>query len=241
MVISTLTVGIKKPALHKNIIIYNSDYIIVEQEEKPDIVKTEKTALKPVQTETKKTEVNNNTAVKKQTKTPKTLPVEKEEKKQVKKETPKQVKETKKETEKKENVKPVETKPVVSVQTEVNETEEETILWNKWRSDIQNQIMRDVKLPIMQEGITFKFSFDVNKYGKVSNIKTYSLDPAYTHYAIEYIAPVIRSYQGKNILNFPEGSKRYSTTAQGAWKISKTTKYSSPKDFNDKETIIKNN
>ena len=38
--------------------------------------------------------------------------------------------------------------------------EQEVILWNKWRSDLQNQIMRDVRLPIVQEGTVFKFSFE---------------------------------------------------------------------------------
>ena len=118
--------------------------------------------------------------------------------------------------------------------------EEELILWNKWRSDLQNKIMQDVKLPIIQEGIVFKFSFDVDKYGKITNIKTWSTTTEYTPYAIQYIAPVIRSYQGKDILNFPAGSKRFSTTAQGAWKISKSVKYSTPQDYSDTEKITGN-
>ena len=128
---------------------------------------------------------------------------------------------------------------IVQKNTEPKELtpEEEVILWNKWRSDLQNKIMNDVKLPSIQEGIIFKFSFDVDKYGKINNVKTWSTTPAYTPYAIQYIAPVIRSYQGKEILNFPEGSKRFTTTAQGAWKISKTTKYSTPQDYSDTEKI----
>ncbi len=128
---------------------------------------------------------------------------------------------------------------IVQKNTEPKELteEEEVILWNKWRSDLQNKIMNDVKLPSIQEGIIFKFSFDVDKYGKINNVKTWSTTPEYTPYAIQYIAPVIRSYQGKEILNFPQGSKRFTTTAQGAWKISKTAKYSTPKDYSDTEKI----
>ncbi len=128
---------------------------------------------------------------------------------------------------------------IVQKSTEPKELteEEEVILWNKWRSDLQNKIMNDVKLPSIQEGIIFKFSFDVDKYGKINNVKTWSTTPEYTPYAIQYIAPVIRSYQGKEILNFPQGSKRYTTTAQGAWKISKTAKYSTPQDYSDTEKI----
>ncbi len=116
--------------------------------------------------------------------------------------------------------------------------DEEVILWNKWHSNIQNKIMSDVKLPVIQEGIVFKFSFDADKYGRISNLKTWSTTPAYTPYAIQYIAPVIRSYQGKEILNFPAGSKRFVTTVQGGWKISKTVKYSTPQDYSDTEKII---
>ena len=98
--------------------------------------------------------------------------------------------------------------------------------------------MSDVKLPIMPEGTIFKFSFDVDRYGKISNVKTWSLTPAYTPYAIQYIAPVIRGYQGRDILNFPEGSNRFSTTVEGGWKISQTAKFSTPEDFKDAERVI---
>ena len=111
------------------------------------------------------------------------------------------------------------------------------ILWNKWRSDLQNQIMSDVKLPTVAKGTIFRFSFEVDKYGKISNIKTWSENSMYTPYAIQYIAPVIRSYQGKDILNFPKGSNRYTTTVEGGWKISDKTKFSTPDDFEDVEKI----
>ena len=35
--------------------------------------------------------------------------------------------------------------------------QEEEIEWNKWRSNLQNQIMKDVKLPIIPQGTVFKF------------------------------------------------------------------------------------
>ena len=115
--------------------------------------------------------------------------------------------------------------------------EQEEIAWNVWRSNLQNQIMKDTHLPSVPNGTIFRFSFDVDKYGKVSNIQTYSDTKMYTPYAIQYIAPVIRGYQGKSILNFPAGTARVTTTAKGAWKISSNTKYSTPKDFNDTEVI----
>lgn len=125
--------------------------------------------------------------------------------------------------------------PAVKVLTE----QEELIAWNKWRSNLQNQLMRDSKLPILPYGTVFKISFNVDKSGKVSNIQTYSTNSKYTPYAIEYIAPVIRSYQGKAILEFPAGSKRTTTTFTGGWKISQSEKYSNPSDYNDIEKVVK--
>ena len=130
-------------------------------------------------------------------------------------------------------VKTVEKTPTTTVLTK----EQEEILWNVWRSNIQNQIMKDTHLPTVPNGTVFRFSFVVDKFGKISDIQTYSDTKAYIPYAIQYIAPVIRSYQGKNILNFPTGTKRTVTTVKGAWKISNSTRYSTPNDYNDTEVI----
>lgn len=115
--------------------------------------------------------------------------------------------------------------------------QEEAIAWNKWRSNLQNQIMRDSRLPNVPNGTIFRFSFSVDKYGKVTNVQTWSETSAYTPYAIQYIAPVIRSYQGRAILNFPAGSNRITTDVKGSWRISANAKYSTPQDYNDIEKI----
>ncbi|MBQ7450280.1 hypothetical protein IJS77_02590 [bacterium] len=117
--------------------------------------------------------------------------------------------------------------------------QEEEIAWNVWRSNLQNKILRDVKLPTIPMGTVFKVSFDVDKYGKITNLQTWSADSRYTPYVIEFVAPVIRSYQGKPILDFPTGSQRTKTTFTGAWKIASSVKYSSPSDYNDTERILK--
>ena len=124
-----------------------------------------------------------------------------------------------------------ETEPVVLT------AQQEEIAWNKWRSNLNNQIMKDSKLPTMPNGIIFKYKFTVDKYGKVTNVQTTSTTPGYTPYAIQFIAPVIRSYQGRSILNFPAGSKRLSTEVSGAWKISNNSKLSTPDDYHDIEKI----
>ena len=138
---------------------------------------------------------------------------------------------------KQQTAKPKPQQPVKTAAQIAKEEQEELVLWNKWRSDLQNRIMTDVKLPLVKQGTVFKFSFDVDKYGKISNISTWSTDTAYTPYAIQYIAPVIRSYQGRDFMNFPAGSNRVTTTVSGAWRISDKTTYSTPSDFKDVEKI----
>lgn len=267
LIIATLFVSVQKPKMHKAAFIYNSDYKIVNdvpevKEEKniPTITKTEytKSSQKKLQENIKNEVVQkpvyNKTVEKKEFKNQKnTVLVSKEQvkpeviKKEVKKEAPKAIT-VQTETKKSEPVQKSENK-VVQKTVEVQKTEQKTpqtitreqeeILWNVWRSNLQNQIMKDTSLPVVPNGTVFRFSFDVDKYGKVSNIQTYSDTKQYTPYAIQHIAPVIRSYQGKNILNFPSGTNRLTTTVKGAWKISANTKYSTPKDYNDTEIINK--
>lgn len=229
------------PVMHKNIMIYNYEFKVptVTQEttrtikeelpSKTNTVKTEKSTITEKSAKTKQiTATNiNQTKNKNLTKQTNKTITKNNNSNTINKTTT--VTETIPETKKTEIVK--------VTQTQNNNAEEELILWNKWRSDIQNQIMNDVKMPIIKEGTIFKFSFEVDKYGRITNIKTWSTDPIYTAFAIQYIAPVIRSYQGKSILNFPTGSNRFNTIVEGGWKISKTLKYSTPEDFKDTEVI----
>ena len=259
LVVSTVCVCVKKPEMHKTFVVYNSEYKIIQEPEaspevmsehimeqpvqtsparvvvqqrvvsepvvqkKPQQVKTTtvKQTAKPVQT---KTQTATTTPPKQTTQAVKTetAPV------QVKTETtPKPVQQT--------SVRQ-ETQPV---QQKVLTQQEEEIAWNKWRSNLQNRIMEDVRLPLIPNGVVFKFTFTVDKYGKISNVQTWSTTPGYTPYAIQYIAPVIRSYQGRSILNFPEGSQRVTTNVAGGWKIADKSHYSSPQDYHDVEKIVK--
>lgn len=134
--------------------------------------------------------------------------------------------------------------PAVKVQTptatKVLTPKEEEIAWQIWRSNLQNKIMQDAKLPNVPQGTIFKFTFDVDRYGKVTNIHTSCTNNVqYTPYAIQYIAPVIRAYQGRSILNFPEGSKRQTTSFVGSFKVSNSSRYSTAGDYRDTERIIK--
>ena len=131
-----------------------------------------------------------------------------------------------------------ETKPASSAQKQLTEEELEIIAWNKWRSDLQNQLMRDSKIsaPI---GTRFMFSFTVDKFGTITNLKTWSSNPSYTPTAVRVIKPILLGYQGKAILNFPTNSKRITTNVEGGFTMAYTSNYSKPSDYNDYERIKK--
>lgn len=114
--------------------------------------------------------------------------------------------------------------------------QEEIIAWNRWRSNLQNQVMKDapVRAPI---GTVFKFSFTVDKKGNMSNIKVWSENPNYTNLGITVIKPVLVGYAHKPILEFPQGTKRNITNVRGGYVISTKTKYSRPDDYSDYEKV----
>ena len=270
LIVSTFSICVTKPDLHKNVIVYDSDYTLVTEEEvktetkeipvmempvnpvekttvntknvgqaMPDknlISKTTKVETKtnPTQTKTVKQTVSKpqmQTVIKPVTKTVQ-KPVVKE---VVKIEQPK--------VEQKVTVNPTPQSPPSrsgeASRSKVLTPQEETIAWNIWRSNLTNKIMQDTKLPNIPNGTVFQFSFTVDKYGKVTNVQTGANPANYTPYAIQYIAPVIRSYQGRSILNFPEGTARISTQVTGKWRISNNEKFSTPQDYNDIEKVIK--
>ena len=255
-IILTLCICIVKPQMHRAVLVYDSNYTIVEpkietetDKKLPSVaqteqVKTTKQTVTVPKTETKtfkkQTPVQTKNTVKTSTTTTAVKPVQniktatqaeqKTQSAKIPEKTLQAINSTKAETVKTIKIDP---KPVLMTE------EQEEIAWNIWRSNLQNSIMRDVKLPVMPHGTVFKFTFTVDKYGRVSNVQTYSTNPQYTPYAIQYIAPVIRSYQGKSILNFPSGSNRTATRVEGGWKIAEVAIYSSPSDYNDTETRVK--
>ena len=260
-IITTVSICAIKPELHKNVMVYDSAYTPVTEEE----VTTEtvnipvmEVTTKPVQKTIKTEQTHETTSVTKNTpqvnvkKNTQTIPKQTTAKKQTTtkpviqtvkaKETVATVKPNVTQTKQEEAVKKITTTvtPVKEVK-EVNTmtTQEETIAWNIWRSNLTNKIMQDTKLPDIPNGTLFHFSFNVDKFGKISNVQTGANPANYTPYAIQYIAPVIRSYQGHSILNFPEGTARTSTTVTGKWRISNTERFSSPQDYNDIERVTK--
>ena len=256
-IVATFSICAIKPDMHKSVLVFDSAYKIIPEKqvevETQTIPIMEKTQ-EPVQTVIKKETIQQpavkQTEIKKQIqKVEKTsaVPAVTKTTTPVKQQTMQTVKQVqaipKTETVKTSETKTVNKPPVKeTVQTtaptvKVLTQKEEEIAWNVWRSNLQNKIMQDVKLPILPTGIVFKFSFTVDKFGKISNVQTWSTTASYTPYAIQYIAPVIRSYQGKSILNFPSGTSRVVTDVKGGWRISENEKYSTPQDYHDIERI----
>lgn len=115
--------------------------------------------------------------------------------------------------------------------------QEEIIAWNIWRSNIQNQIMRDSDIGFAPQGTVFTFSFVVDKFGNVSNIKVECSHPYFMDTAREGVKPAISKLQGKPILNFPKGTQRVTTTFTGNFVISNQNIFSTPGDFSDYERV----
>ena len=263
LIFATVFVQFKQPVLHKQFMIVDSNCTFIDEAQKPEVVKTEvkKETAKPiVKKEEKQANIKHTTVTKKtETIKPKNLSSQTKAisniKSQTKKEEPK-INEAKKKQEvvssEKNEIKPdVEQKiqqidsnsslkelgpPIVEVKELT--PEEEIIAWNKWRSDLQNQVMMDTQIsaPI---GVAFKFSFTVDKFGNLSNVKVWSTTDVYSDMAVRVIKPVLMSYQGKKILNFPQGTKRIITNVAGGFVMSTTTGYSSPSDYSDYERVIR--
>lgn len=115
--------------------------------------------------------------------------------------------------------------------------QEEIIAWNRWRSNLQNQIMRDSRIDYAPLGTLFTFTFVVDKFGNISNIKIMCSNPNYMDIARSRVKPAIANLQRKPILKFPKGSRRTSTIFIGGFTIRTHEIYASPENYSDYERI----
>lgn len=123
---------------------------------------------------------------------------------------------------------------VSPIKNKILQRKEETIAWNKWRSDLQNKIMMDasVDAPL---GTLMMFSFKVNKDRQVSDIKVLSTNPFYQNEAAKKIGAAITRCNGDKILEFPKNTRRKSVKFDGSYLIWFETEFSTPANFNDME------
>ena len=191
-------------------------------------VKNTNSVSKPVpKNEVKKTDVKPKTVSEKpKTVTKPVTPIKKEEK-------PKQ----NIDKVEKESVQLKQEKEIQKPKTTLTQEQLEIIAWNKWRSDLQNQLMKDSKIaaPI---GTTFYYTFTVDKNGNISNLKTWANNPSYTQMAVSRIKPVLLGYQKTQIVVFPAKSKRIITNVEGQFTMSYSNRYSTPADYNDYERVV---
>ena len=261
-ILITVFIGVKQPQMHNRVVIYDSQYTLKKEnppEPQEEIVMerniptapTEKVYRQESQVYEKNNKMNSEPQKVQKTTQPQKVVQIKQNPVEVKKQPANQTaqKSFPQTKSKNENMTPQKQPVIVQTQSQpvsqpaetvkIMTPQEEVIAWNKWRADLQNQILKDVKLPIIPKGTIFRVSFDVDVNGRVSNIQTEAIPSQYTPYAIEYGAPVIKSYQGKSILDFPTGSNRTRTTFTGRWKISENAKFSSPEIYNDIERVVK--
>lgn len=116
--------------------------------------------------------------------------------------------------------------------------QEELIAWNKWRSNIHNQIMKDSNAGVAPFGTLFTFSFLVDKYGNVSNVKVSCSNNFCMEIARNNLKPAISNLQRKPILNFPRGTRRTSTVVNGSFMIGSEDRFSTPSNFSDIERVV---
>ena len=115
---------------------------------------------------------------------------------------------------------------------------EELIAWNSWRSKIQNWIMQHSNVTEADMGTIFYFTFSVDKYRNVKNIKVFCTNRNYVG-DIKQVRSTIMSLKGKSILEFPEGSNRDRIDFGGGFLIGPYSQFSSPSDFNDVERVLR--
>jgi len=242
---------VTKPAMHKTVVLGDINYTVSQPQEKVQPVKVVPQAVKPVEQKVQTVQkpqpkvivqvieehIKTQPKTVKTTSTPKTTTV-KTSPKVVENVSKPIVKET---TPVQEVPKVIPPKKIITTPVKtVNETPlteaEEIIAWNKWRSDLQNQVMKDSKIsaPV---GTVFNFTFTVDKNGNVSNIKTWSGNNNYTPTAKRVLKPLLIKYQHTAILKFPARTKRKIVNVEGGFTISTIDRFSTPADYHDYERI----
>ena len=127
---------------------------------------------------------------------------------------------------------------------------EETIVWNKWKSDLHNIIHNNVAYLIPEDmplGALYKYSFYVDKHGQISNIDVKILFPGLAFNKKNQIAledgkkafkKVITKCAGRKFLKFPKGSQRDYVQLELVVQMGPINVYTNPGDFNDLEKVF---
>ena len=226
VVLLTLGVIIIEPKMHKPVI-FGSKPIVTET---TDIVKPEPVKISPQNTNLIREEYMRSVKMRNKQKEA-LIPVE-----------PNQIK---------KNKKSAKVERITDVPHPVKKSEEKTsfslsqfndiIMWNKWRADICNTISNhslEEQSYSLEEGILFKYSFYVDNNKHITNVHVYLAKGRSTPIVQESIRDIRRNIlllEGKNILTYPEGSKRTSVRVEGGIETAGYNASVGPNAFSDIE------
>lgn len=145
------------------------------------------------------------------------------------------------------------TKPVATTQKVLTQ-QEETILWNKWHSNLQNRIISEATSRLKRLDSATKqsingtlyimYTFTVSKNGTISNIsvKTNISNEA-SQQVKSIVTNIISGYRGSSVIVFPKGTTRTSEQHRGAIstviKNANSTTYSNTNDYNKYNETVK--
>lgn len=127
---------------------------------------------------------------------------------------------------------------------------EETIVWNKWKSDLHNNIHNDISYLIpdnMPLGALYKYSFVIDKNGNVSDINIKIIFPGISldgngDKALKAgtlaFEKAIRNCGKRHFKGFPKGSQRDSVKLELVVQMGFVNVYTKPGDFNDLEKVF---
>ena len=281
--ISVLTVFLclYNPVLHKSIVITDTGMKVVDEPvKKTDNVQVNtvqyqppqseikvqpKQVTQPVKTVSPKTSVSSKTVTKtiqQKPKTAKNVTQKTQPKPKTTKTVPKTVKPVQqkavppkpKTTTKQISKTPLNTTKSVATPQKVLTQQEETILWNKWHSNLQNRIISEATSRLKKLDSATKqsingtlyimYTFTVSKNGTISNIsvKTNISNEA-SQQVKSIVTNIISGYRGSSVLVFPKGTTRTSEQHRGAIstviKNANSTTYSNTNDYNKYNETVK--
>ena len=127
---------------------------------------------------------------------------------------------------------------------------EETIVWNKWKSDFHNKIHNDIANALpddMPLGALYKYSFTIDRHGKVSNVDVKIVfkglclgdenEEALKKGLIAFQKSIINCGK-RHFKGFPKGSQRKSVNLELVVQMGFVNVYTNPTDFNDLEKVF---
>lgn len=111
--------------------------------------------------------------------------------------------------------------------------------WNTWKSNFINQIIDDSmyikSLDNYDIGSWFYYSFNVDKYGRISDITVKSM--YLSSIDKDRIRKLIKSYEYEDITVFPANTRKTTAKVDAVVMLGNSEKKARPSDFNENEQV----